>query len=62
MMRCWLHFAREDSPGLITDAHGQEQAWPSYDLERRPTLIFGSPRELANDPFGAERAAWLGLV
>ncbi|HEX6245551.1 MAG TPA: carboxylesterase/lipase family protein [Polyangiales bacterium] len=62
MMRCWLHFAREGAPGPVLDARGQERDWPAYELERRPTLMFGSEREVALDPFGSEREAWRELV
>jgi para-nitrobenzyl esterase len=55
MMQAWLSFAKEGAPC-------SEPRWERYDLAQRPTLLFGSERELSLDPLGEERAAWDGIV
>jgi para-nitrobenzyl esterase len=52
----WLAFARSGSPG-----HAGLPAWPRFDA-RRATMLFGRGCELAEDPAGAERAAWEGVL
>ncbi|HEX4061400.1 MAG TPA: carboxylesterase family protein [Streptosporangiaceae bacterium] len=42
---------------------GEPLKWPRYDATRRPTMIFDPAGPyLADDPNGAERAAWDGLT
>ena len=53
----WLGFARAGDPG-----HAGLPGWPGFDAQRRPTMIFGPRCELAQDPLGAERAAWDGVL
>ena len=36
--------------------------WPRYNLEERPTLLFGLPSRVENDPRGAERKFWAPVV
>jgi para-nitrobenzyl esterase len=33
-------------------------AWPTYDLERRSTMLLGDECVVADDPFGGERSVW----
>jgi para-nitrobenzyl esterase len=48
----WTSFARTGQA---------DPDWPSYDTERRATLIFHDPGpELQDDPHAAERLAWAG--
>lgn len=57
MMEAWLAFARDgepDNPSLPD--------WEPYDTDTRPTMIFGRDFHLLEDPDGAERAAWDGIV
>jgi para-nitrobenzyl esterase len=57
MMDAWLAFARGGDPG-----HRELPAWPRYDTERRPTLVFDRKSELAHAPLDLERAAWDGIL
>ena len=57
MMDAWLAFARTGDP-----AHGDLPEWPTYDEERRATLVFDREVELRDDPFDEERRAWDGLL
>jgi carboxylesterase type B len=47
----WIAFARTGDPG-----------WPAYDLERRATQIFDTECAVVDDPDGAERALWDGIL
>jgi para-nitrobenzyl esterase len=47
----WLHFARHGRP---------RDGWPTYDTERRETLIVDTPTRVESDPDGATRRAWIG--
>jgi para-nitrobenzyl esterase len=58
MMDAWIAFARTGDPNIP----GPEQAWPTYDLERRPTFVFDHESSLQLDPYGEERAAWDALT
>jgi len=58
LMDSWIAFVRTGDPSVP----GANQAWPAYDLERRPTLVFDLVSGLQNDPFGEERAAWSNLT
>lgn len=50
MHRAWIDFIRDGAPG-----------WPSYDLDRRPTMRFDTVSGVVDDPDGVERSAWDGL-
>ena len=52
MMDSWLAFARTGDPS--TEALGR---WPSYDPDRRPTMVLGTDHELVGAPYDGERAA-----
>jgi para-nitrobenzyl esterase len=55
MSGAWLAFARHGDPD-----HDGLDHWPPYDLESRPTMIFGREScAVEHDPYGAEREAWL---
>jgi para-nitrobenzyl esterase len=57
MSEAWLAFARHGDP-----VHDGLPDWPSYDIDRRATMIFdrgGSHAEF--DPWGADRQAWTGV-
>ena len=51
MQHAWDRFAREGAPG-----HARLPAWPRYDAERRPTMVFGRRTALSDAPLEAERA------
>lgn len=51
----WIAFARNGDPG-----HAGLQVWPSYDLDRRSTMIFGPKSGIVDDPDGEEREIWGG--
>jgi len=53
----WLGFARSGHPG-----HPGLPSWPRYAVPRRPTMVFGPRCELVDDPLGAERAVWDGVL
>jgi para-nitrobenzyl esterase len=49
----WLAFARSGNPN-----HKGLPDWPTYDKEKRATMIFGSECRVENDPRREERLAW----
>lgn len=49
----WTAFAHNGIP-----SHSALPDWPRYDLDRRPTMIFGPESGVVDDPDGAERAIW----
>lgn len=49
MSAAWLAFARTGDPSTST------LPWPSYDIHRRPTMLFDRNSQVAEDPGGAER-------
>jgi para-nitrobenzyl esterase len=51
MQDAWIAFARSGDPG-----------WPRYDPERRETALLGRTCRTEQDPFGAERSAWEGVL
>ncbi|HUF48613.1 MAG TPA: carboxylesterase family protein, partial [Vicinamibacterales bacterium] len=51
-----LAFARMGRPD-----HRGIPAWPTYDLDRRPTLIFDRTARVADDPRGDERRLFSGV-
>jgi para-nitrobenzyl esterase len=54
MSRAWIAFARTGNPN-----HGGIPQWPEYSTELRPTMIFDVDCGVEQDPFSAERRAWL---
>ncbi|MCP5065700.1 MAG: carboxylesterase/lipase family protein, partial [bacterium] len=58
LQHAWIGFVRHGSPG-----HERLPRWPTYDPERRSTLIFGRDCELSEQPLESERELlerWLG--
>ncbi|EME22932.1 carboxylesterase/lipase family protein [Rhodococcus triatomae] len=47
----WLHFARHGRP---------RDGWPTYDTERRDTLVIDTRPRVVSDPDGDKRRAWIG--
>jgi para-nitrobenzyl esterase len=52
-----IALARTASP-----AHQAIPDWPAYTLDRRPTMRFDLPPAVVDDPNGAERACWNGII
>lgn len=50
MAGAWLAFAHKGDPN-----HAGLPAWPTYDVARRPVMLFDAPSKLASDPFRDER-------
>jgi para-nitrobenzyl esterase len=57
MHAAWVRFASSGDP-----SGGSLPAWSTYDLKRRATLEFDTPCRLTNDPAGAERQLWDGVI
>jgi para-nitrobenzyl esterase len=53
----WIAFARTRDPG-----HVGLPEWPAYGSERRATMLLGAVCRVEEDPLGAERRAWDGLL
>jgi para-nitrobenzyl esterase len=53
MSATWAAFARNGDPDNDRIPH-----WPTYDTERRATMIFDDTCRVEDDPFAAERRAW----
>ncbi len=56
-MDAWLGFARNGDPG--------DPGLPYrtvFEPGARQTMLLGRERQLVSDPFGAERAAWDGVI
>ena len=53
MHEAWIAFTRNGDPN-----HPGIPAWPAYELEKRPTMEFGSETVVTSDPDGATRACW----
>lgn len=56
MHEAWATFARTGTPS----AAGLPD-WPTYDSERRQTMILDVPPRIETDPMAADRKAWAGL-
>ena len=56
-MDAWLAFAKSGDP-----SHAGIGAWPRYDAARRATMELGPQCGVLDDPFGAERALWDGVI
>ena len=55
MSEAWLAFAKSGDP-----SHDGLPPWRAYDTATRATMIFDRGTcELRDDPWGAERAAWV---
>ncbi|MGB0919940.1 MAG: carboxylesterase/lipase family protein [Alphaproteobacteria bacterium] len=52
MMDGWINFARTGDP-----SGGECPAWPQYDTDNRPVMVFDAARTVVYDAFGAERKA-----
>lgn len=57
MMDAWIAFARTGNPN-----HENIPEWPSYDAEKRATMVFGEVCTVKNSIMDNERAAWDGLL
>jgi para-nitrobenzyl esterase len=57
MMDAWLAFARTGDP----NHDGAAEHWPSYDAERRATMVFGAATRVEDAPYDAERVLWSGV-
>jgi len=57
MQAAWIAFARGGNP----NAAGLP-SWPAYEPGSRATLIFDAECRVENDPGGAERRLWDGLL
>ena len=53
MHAAWAAFIRSSNPAIAN-----LPAWPSYDLERRATMIFSDVAHVVDDPQGQVRALW----
>ena len=53
MHATWVSFIRSGTPAIAN-----LPTWPPYDLERRPTMIFGDAPHVVDDPQGQVRALW----
>jgi para-nitrobenzyl esterase len=58
MMDSWIAFTRTGDPSVP----GPNQAWPAYDVVRRPTMVFDLQSGLEYAPYEDERAAWDDLT
>jgi len=56
MQAAWAAFARTGTPG-----HAGLPDWPRYNTQARPTMLFDTVCQLANDPAAAERHAQAAL-
>lgn len=53
MMDTWVIFAKTGNPN-----HSGIPEWPSYDIEKRSTLILAQEPKIENDPSNITRKAW----
>ena len=56
-MDSWLAFATTGDP-----SHAALGEWPRYDAKRRATMELGAACGVLDDPMGAERALWDGVL
>jgi len=56
-MDAWLAFAKSGDP-----SHARIGSWPRYDAKRRATMEIGAECRVVDDPAGAERALWDGVI
>jgi para-nitrobenzyl esterase len=57
MQAAWVAFARGGNPNVAG-----LPSWPAYETGSRATLIFDTECRVENDPNGAERRLWDGLL
>ena len=57
MMDSWTLFARSGNPN-----HNEIPEWPTYNSEKRSTMLFGKEIKVVNGPLDQERAAWEGIL
>jgi para-nitrobenzyl esterase len=57
MSEAWLAFARTGDPN-----HPGLPSWPTYDPDRRATMLFDTDCRIADDPDAEERRAWEGRL
>jgi para-nitrobenzyl esterase len=57
MHDAWIAFARSGDPNSA-----ELPSWPTYDLDRRSTMIFDDVCQVINDPQAAQREVWRGLL
>lgn len=53
MQDAWIAFAQSGNPN-----HEGIPDWPTYDSDRRFTMLFDVPAEVVEDPYGEERSVW----
>ncbi len=53
MHESWIRFAHKGDP-----QHAAIPGWPSYDSDRRSTMVIDSDWQLVEDPYGTERVLW----
>ena len=53
MHGAWCNFIRGDAP-----ANDKTGDWPTYDLRRRATMMFGETSQIENDPHRQRRLYW----
>lgn len=52
----WVHFAKSGNPN-----NPRLPNWPSFDSNRRSTMMFGLDTRVENDPYAEIRAFWAGM-
>jgi len=57
MRTTWLAFARTGDPNTPALPY-----WPTYDTDRRATMLFNNECRVVNDPQSAERRLWQGVL
>jgi len=57
VMDSWIAFARTGNPN-----NDNIPEWPSYDVNKRATMLFGKETKVVNAPFDKERAAWDNII
>jgi len=55
MSDAWIAFARTGNPN-----HRGIPTWPTYDAQRRATMVFDVKSQVVNDPRAPERKVWEG--
>ena len=55
MSDAWIAFARTGNPN-----HPGMPTWPTYDSQKRATMMFNTTTQAVNDPRAPERKVWEG--
>jgi para-nitrobenzyl esterase len=55
MSDAWIAFARNGNPN-----HGGIPKWPTYDAQKRATMVFNATSTVVDDPRSTERKVWEG--